>query len=321
MRLTDIKDKINSKINKMCKHVRNQAGFTLLELLIVVAILAIVSGGVLVAYDGLETKSAQGAASHAMAATDSSIRAIVSLNRTAPNSLDSLIAGTPADGTQSVAAIPAGAVVIGNLPSKLVGKITVSTAMTAAQTTALTKAGITQLRYVDLAGNDSTCAPTCTLTTGQAGATSTPAVVGTLASIDIPNRIFDIPREGSGKNRGRGYSHTLVAAGGSPVMTWSAGAGGINNTKLGAAADDVLIAFGLGNNASIFRPATGPSSVSLAQAPNYGNTAKHEYNRFVLLYNIGPAAAPFGKAKLQAVVDTFGDFVDEELAEFSGQKF
>lgn len=295
--------------------LKDQRGFTMLELLVVVAILAIIAGGLLVAYDGLEKKSALAEASHGIAALDGAVRNFTSLRGTAPDNLDSMLAATPVDGTQSPATITGGADIV-IMTSTLSPKIT-PTALTAAQRSALIKAGITKLRYIDVAGNADTCATPCPLTTLAADGTA--ASVGNISKADIPNRLFDAPREGTGRNRGRGYSHTLVAA--DMVQVWDAGAGGINNLKVGAAATDVLIAFGLGNNSTITTvDDTAVGDTHLAQAPVYPDVKKNEYGRYVLLYNVGPTGSDFTKARLQAVVDSKGDFLDEELAEYSGQK-
>lgn len=321
-------------VNKKFKHLRNQAGFTLLELLVVVAILAIVAGGVLVAYDGLEAKSAQGQASHALAAIDSGVRTFTTVRKSAPNNLDSLLAGTPGglSGTYpqtagSVAApAPLGSlsgpdelnVKIAPVALNAAGPVTMPSTATVTMPTgalsALENAGITSLRYVDAAGNGA-CAPTCTLAINNE--TGAAASVGSIALVDIPGRIFDSPSNGN--NRGRGFSHPLGI--GSPVAVWDPGLNGINNLKVGAGAGDVLVAFGFGNNASIFKAdQTANSDVNLSQAPTYADVPKDRYNRYVLLYNLGSVAAPFAKAKLQAVVDSNGDFLDEEIAEFTGQK-
>lgn len=295
--------------------LKDQRGFTMLELLVVVAILAIIAGGLLVAYDGLEKKSALAEASHGIAGLDGAVRNFTSLRGTAPDNLDSMLAATPVDGTQSPATITGGAD-IASMSSSLLGKIT-PTALTAAQRSALIKAGITKLRYIDAAGNVDTCAPTCTLATLDAAGVA--GVVGNISKTDIPNRLFDIPRDGTGRNRGRGYSHTLAAL--DMVQVWDAGVGGINNLKVGAAATDVLIAFGLGNNSTITSvDDTAVGDTHLAQAPVYPDVKKSEYGRYVLLYNVGPSGLDFTKARLQAVVDAKGDFLDEELAEYSGQK-
>jgi len=327
---------VRQKLNVL----KNQGGFTLLELLVVVAILAIVAGGVMAAYDGLEEQSAKGGASHSIATVDSAVRSASVINDgNGPNDLDSLIAVTPAGtGLTEPGLVAASELLIASLNSSLSGKLTTSTAITPANLpnweTSLAGAGITTLRYIDLAGNSDTCVVPCALTTTAQNGTA--ATVAHIEDADIPNRIFDFPREGTDRNRGRGFSQTLPTD--APVAIFKPGAGGINLTKVGANAGtlvgqsavttydgsvvansaDVLVAVGLGNNASIY---SAGESVGLAQAPTYGDVAKNEYSRFILLYNVGSKDSPRAVATLQAVIDSRGDFLDEELAEFSGQKF
>jgi len=306
---------------KLTQRLKQQGGFTLLELLVVVAILAIVAGGLVVAYDGLEKRAALQGASHGIAGADNAVRNFTSLRGVAPSNLDSLLAAVPVDGTPNPATITNPAVEVLTLTSSLAGKIA-PIALTAAQRTSLANAGITQLRYIDAAGNSNACAPSCALTTLDAAGSA--AFVGNISQTDIPVRIFDVPRDGSvaatPRNRGRGYSHVLVD--GDTVSGWTPGAGGINNTKVGAAADDVLIAFGLGNNSTITKiDPTARGDAHLSVVPTYPDAAKNEYTRYVLLYNVGgPTSGNFAKARLQAVVDAKGDFLDKELAEASGQK-
>ncbi len=315
------------------KHLRNQQGFTLLELLVVVAILAVVAGGLVVAYDGLESQAGKQEASHGLAALDDAMRIFTSIEGSAPNNLDSLLAATPATSAQVTNITQGSEVAVATLSKgKLDGKIT-PTPITAAQLSALNNAGITQARYIDLAGNQLSpnCPATepCALTTLAADGTA--ATVQAIDLADIPVRIFDVPRPGNGRNRGRGYSSTIVA--GDAVMTWNAGDGGINLTKVGAQAagsqtggtgnvadDDVLIAFGIGNNASMFTSDSLVGTANISAAPTYPDVARSEYARYVALYNVGTLNNPAGKARLQAVVDSKGDFLDEELAEASGQK-
>jgi len=312
---------------KFAQRLKGQGGFTLLELLVVVAILAIVASGLVVAYDGLEKRAALQGASHGIAGTDDAVRNFTTLRGSAPNNLDSLLAALPI-GTGQTTDITVPAVEIATLTSSLKGKIE-EKALTAPQRTALANAGITQLRYIDVAGNVTGAGP-FPLTT--VAADTTVASVGDVSKTDIPNRIFDVPREGANKNRGRGYSNTLAAN--DTVSVWIADSpavvlpalpgsnGGINNTKLGAAADDVLIAFGLGNNSTITQvDPTARGDAHLSTVPSYPDAAKNEYSRYVLIYNVGgPTSGDFAKARLQAVVDSKGDFLDEELAEASGQK-
>ncbi|GIW79820.1 MAG: hypothetical protein KatS3mg105_1627 [Gemmatales bacterium] len=77
--------------------------FTLLELLVVVAILAILAGGLIVAYSGLEEQQSHGVAAHTLAGTDRAIRSFVTLNNGRyPNNLDSLVMSDAAAGDEVV---------------------------------------------------------------------------------------------------------------------------------------------------------------------------------------------------------------------------
>ena len=46
---------------------------------------------------------------------------------------------------------------------------------------------------------------------------------------------------------------------------------------------------------------------------------KNDYGRYLLAYNVGPLGSEFSKAKLQVVLNTHGDFVDEMIAEVQGE--
>ena len=297
---------------------RNSAstGFTLLELLVVVAILAIIGGGLLVAYDQVDDRAAEGAAAHTLAVLDKAVRTYTATERQAPNGLDSLIAtdSTDVQGSPEKVAV---------LPSKLLGTKTLLVALTQGQLDALIGAGMTDLRFIDTAGNDpANPAPGtgATATLGINDADGNAATVGALLDIDIPHRIFETPRPGSNRNRGRGFSHTLAV--GDPVLQWnpsrSGGAGNYDNTKLGADKGDVLLIFGLGNDASII--GAGRGRTQIPSAPVFGKGRRYEYGRYLLVYNVGPLGLEFETARLQTVLNTHGDFIDEMLAEHGGQK-
>lgn len=288
--------------------------FTLLELLVVLAILATIAGGLLVAYDGLESQAAKGQATNTIASLDNSVRAFTVSQRSAPNNLDSLMAvDDPTDPVGSAGS--AQPILI--LSTNLAGKLS-PMALTADQAADLAAAGITQLRYIHTNGNLATPGPH-TLD-GLNDAEGSTATVRAITDVDIPARIFDIPRAGN-NNRGRGASGTLGT--GAPVMRWNPGLapGFIDNTKLGAAPDDVLVAFGVGNNCSMMSDDPNTvGDVKLSAAPFYADLPPDRYNRFILLYNLGGPTNSVSKAKLQAVVDSRGDFLDEEFAEYTGVK-
>jgi len=314
------------------KQVRNQQGFTLLELLVVLAILAIVAGGLIVAYDGLEGQAAKQDASRSIAGVDNGLRLFAVSEGGLPNDMDSLAAATPADGQQITQIQQGSEALLASLGSKFAGKLQLIT-LTAGQVSALNNAGITRLRYIDAAGNQ--VSPNCPATAPCA--LTTLAADGSAASVqaidlaDIPVRVFDVPRPGDGRNRGRGYSATLQA--GDQVVAWIPGDGGINLTKVGASAagsqvggtqdpndDDILIVVGIGNNSSMFTAASLVGNTNMSNAPVYGDVARNEYARYAALINLGSLNVPAGTATLQAVVDARGDFLDEELAEASLQK-
>lgn len=311
-------------------------GFTLLELLVVVTILAVVGAGLLAAYDRLDLRAAKGVSAHTISATDAVIRSHISYNRELPNDLDALVAVTPpsgagvdangdpievtvndATGAQKVAILP--------VPNIAGGKTLVHT-LTAGQATALRNAGLTHLRYVDIAGNDPNdplpgSGGTVTLSvTNAAGGT---AVVGPLLSIDIPGRVHESPRPGNNRNRGRGFRAAFDA--GAPVLVWnpnvsggSGSTGGYDNRKIKAGPEDVIVVVGLGNDSSVVGPL---GEVQMVAAPNFGgNQRSYEYARYLLLLNVGPPSAPFPTARLQAVLNTHGDFTDEMVLEYIGQK-
>lgn len=303
---------------------RAQEGFTLLELLIVVAVLAIIGGGILVAYDELDDKVSEGVSAHTIAGLDSAVRNYTATAHSAPNDLDALMA---ADYSTDPAAALTNGEKVAILPDKLLGSKTLLYTLTAPQVAALKAAGITSLRYVDIKGNDLTSPdpndPAATPVTldaldpnGDAG------VVGALLKIDIPSRIHEPPRPGTGMNRGRGFSKPLYV--GDPVLRWNptrdSGStdGGYDNIKIGANPNDVILVFGLGNDATCVGASEG--RVQITSAPVYGKVKPERYGRYLLLYNIGPEGDEFAKARLQVVMNSHGDFIDEMIAEHGGQK-
>lgn len=330
---------------------KRRRGFTLLELIVVIAILAIIAGGLLVAYNGLEDKAAKSQASQTMAALNSSLRSFATVEGNHPTDFDSLLAGafgttgggdglsfnTPADAVTGTAGRAVNATIGGNAPNgsiltlgtKVAGKLE-TVLLDADAADAMIAAGITTLRYVDSSAGNDTSGGALSVTALDGSAAS----VGNILDIDIPNRIFDVPRDGSGRNRGRGFS-ALVGTG-TAVCLWRPGAGGINNAKVNAQAHDVLIALGIGNNCSIVGTRAGVRTANLAEAPSYGAVArKFNYSRYLALYKVGelddPAtsgvtpvfgtnATAVGEATFVGILDTRGDFLDEEIAEASGQK-
>ncbi len=299
-------------------------GFTLLELLVVVTILAIVGAGLLAAYDELDDKTSEGVSAHTMAGVDAAVRAYTMSERVIPNELDALIAAPPPANLLTDPVDISGSEKVALLPGKIGGSKTLGPiGLTQGQLDALNNAGLSHLRFLDPKGNDpASPAPGSggSVTLDIPDADGGPAEVGPLLDIDIPHRAHEVPRPGSGRNRGRGYAGLLGVS--SPVLQWnpdrSGGGGMYDNTKIGAGPDDVILVFGLGNDASVVGATRGRTQI--ASAPVFGKNLKGDYGRYLLLYNVGPLGAEFDKAKLQIVMNTHGDFIDEMITEFSGQK-
>lgn len=295
---------------------KKRSGFTLIELLVVIAILATIGGALLVSYDGLEVDAAQAQATYNINAVDRAVRTFRTLNKGYPDELDSLLFSASGAGTDSTA--------LNLLPSKIKGKIGPHV-LTAQGAAALSAVGITRTRFVS----------------GALASTYDNGSPGTQPS--IPNRVFDNATRGWGvvqpvaaglrvaaietSNNGGGVSAiTAFTAGGPPVDS--------NRLRDIAGLDEnllhVVVVFGLGNNSTIVAGAnTQGTSGTLSEAPYYTNILRNEYGRFLLLYHLGTdsdddgtleANEYFSEAKFVAVIDTKGDWLDEEYAEFTNQK-
>lgn len=140
-----------------------QGGFTLLELLVVVAILAIIAGAVISSLDGQEELAAQKTTVHTMAALEEGFAIYnATAKRTLPGNLDSLLCDTTVDASAGTAALGSVAAatstklgglsnvarVGGGMTADLAGSLVLVDAPQAAVTT-LADGGLTSLRYVE----------------------------------------------------------------------------------------------------------------------------------------------------------------------------
>ncbi len=308
--------------------LKDQRGFTMLELLVVVAILAIIAGGLIVAYDGLEAKSSKGQATFNIAAVDKGVRAFKVVSGSFPNELDAMLTTgiTAVDCLAGDSCTATGGGFYAGLHNNLKGaNLSLSIgegklglySLAAGDVTALANAGITQVRYIDGANN----------------------VVG-----NIPNRDFD------DAPRGKGILTPLAAGSVVPVVE-SEGLGAaaacvtpnpsspcnrLNDiTGLDPSMMHVVVALGVGNNASIVSDQTGANAANFSEAPWYTDVAKNQYGRFLVLYHLASdngagggtandgiiqTGERFSTARYVGVLDPKGDWLDEEYAEFTGQK-
>ena len=329
------------KKTQVTKKYNRKSGFTLLELLIVVAILAIIGGALLAAYSGLTGIAANGVATNAISSTSQAIRSFEAVEKSFPDGLESLIAaGVTAtnvthDGvSDSVATEIDSGSLTSMLGSKLAGKLGVAN-LSYAQVKSLENSGIDTIRYIDSAGDDETVSD---LVIADSAGTSPAAGVGKLSEISIPTHAFAAPRPGSGRNRGRGFALDLEAviaaqagaadtdASGVRAAIWDMSAAddttGVfadldideyDNVKVTASPTAILVCLGVGNDSNIV--ASDSNVKYLSNAPIYGKVERDEYAHYIALFDVS------GKeAKFVAVIDSRGDFLDEEFAEATGQK-
>jgi len=292
--------------NPMKQLRKKQQGFTLLEVLMVVAMLAIVGGAIITSYGGLEDKTASSTGVHSVSALHNAFRVFAATEGGLPNNLDSLIAATPTtpafvalEADNSAAGASAG-VLASLLAHSLEDKLTV----TSVDPEPLLDAGITKIRYMDLKGNGAG---------GQLdvkGVDGAVTEVDNIADIDIPGRAFDVPVATDG-NRGRGYYVNLVAGTNVPMAVWNAGTNGYNNVQVGGEPTSVLVAFGVSDLSSVVGDGV---FTNLGSAPYHGGTAKNQYNHYIALIDISvePAA-------LVGFVCPTGHFAAAEFAESRGQ--
>ncbi|GIW79821.1 MAG: hypothetical protein KatS3mg105_1628 [Gemmatales bacterium] len=303
-----------------------RTGFTLLELLVVVAILAIIAGGLIVAYEGLEEKSAQGVATYAIGGLNNAIRHFHATNSSKyPNEWDSLLFSASGNGTDAEA--------LNILPVQLRLEKFGPHTLTADGVAALNKAGITTARYVSgtVVVNGKTYDNGTLIIDG-----------GTAPGHQIPNRVFDDPPRGFGVVVPLAAGVVVAAVenilqadfgGSTPTLSDRLNdIAGLDPTK-----GHIVVAFGIGNNSTLVHNTTGqldPRSARLAEAPIYRNVRPPEYSRYVALFHLAtdtdgdgtiapgtfPSGEYLGSARFLTVIDTKGDWYDEELAEHLGTK-
>ncbi|MCP5078095.1 MAG: type II secretion system protein [Psychromonas sp.] len=313
--------------SKASKLRRKQAGFTLLELLVVVAILAAIAGTASIALKDTDARASAAAHVTMMDELNKGIRTYRVLNKNSyPDRFDSLLqADVTTAGNAAAASYPV---------NELVAiEDIVAVKLTAGVLKKLNEIGITELRYLDNGlvndfdgnGTDTDCA--------SANITNT---IASRSNHVVSNNIF------LGKDaNGCGASVTLAAD--DKVAVWNGGyervygGDGAAFDKLGSptaasfggdivssvAKTPVLMAVGLGPSANLFNAnAIG----GMTTVPSYRHVSELQYGRFIALFEIGEFTditggySPVDQVNLIAIVDGAGDTKEEELGEWDGTR-
>ncbi len=309
---------------KAIKLKGKQAGFTLLELLVVVAILAAIAGTASIALQDTDARASAAAHVVMMDELNKGIRTFRVLRKnTLPSNFDSLLEkadlATPAAGD----AFAGGA--LGVATSVLGFEDSLSTiTLNADMVTALTDGGISQLRYIqnDLTVDGNSCLSADLQSTiasrGNAVVANnifmSPAANGCGASVDVAATervaVWTGGYERVMGSAGTDFDATTLVTDGSTVTA------GVQNAP-------ILMAVGLGPNSDLFN---ANELGGMTTVPVYRHVSELQYGRFVGLFNIGSfdlantAMVGIDQVTLTAIVDGAGDTKEEELGEWDGTR-
>ncbi|MEM6439088.1 MAG: type II secretion system protein [Pseudomonadota bacterium] len=304
------------------RHLRkDQEGFTLLEMLVTVGIMAAVAGTATLALQ--DTTARASAAAHVlmMDELNEGIMTYRVLNGNAyPGNFDSMLE----DDDGAVGAGTAGynrlAVSTGALGS---GSDLELFPLTADMVTALDDIGLGTMRYVDLS-LDPPDAGDCADIQG---------LINNRGNAVVSGNIFLSPDA-----NGCGFSHTLVAT--DTVLIWNGGNERVLGVGAGEFDDLTTIDAGDDVGAKIFMvvgagPASGLFDASelggMTSVPVYRHVGADEYNRFFILFHIATvvdtdadgtadAIEAVDQVNIGGVVDSAGDTKEEELGEWDGTR-
>lgn len=313
-----------------------QKGFTLLELLVVITLLAILSVGALVAYEGIGKNAQNVGAANNIAVADGAVRNYAALENVYPNQWDNLV--NLDDGTVNDFIAPQTRNFIAALDLNEVN--TTSSATGASIVNALVNAGLTEYQSLQSTSvfppnaipnetwNES--APGVTNPADELELAYTAATATSPATVDIDTfavggeAFLSVFASGSGDLATPGACTVAgedlrTNVSGTQVNT-SAALNRINDV-LDSDLCHLVVAVGLGKDVP---GTTLNSKVAISTAPTYVSdniNPSVNYARYIGLFHVGSAedATPTAvtefrnKAKLLAIVDTEGRNIDQAI--------
>lgn len=304
-----------------------QAGFTLLELLVVVAILAALAGIATIAFKDTDARASAAAHVAMMNELNKGVWNYQKLNKEFPDQFDSLLTTTASVGAAEFLSTLEGA---GNTTAfeggLVLGNLTTETAVL------LDDQGIGNLMGLN-------ASITYNISSGNGTAScvndNLADIINSRKNNVVPGNIylaqFDAGDTGSGG--GCGVSEGL--AGGSAVALWAGGSlrltgqdkGTITVNAAGVPTGDVedtpvYMAVGFGPSSTLFDT---EKLGGMTAVPVYRHVSGETYNRFVGMFELGKVdnTSQFNVAEqieLRAIVDGAGDTKEEELGEWDGQR-
>ncbi len=322
------------------KKIKNQKGFTLLELLIVVAILATIAGTASMAYNDIDKRASAAAHVAMMDELNKGVRTYRAVQRDVlPTRFDSLLTAGGATAASNVATsvtnealATLGFSVEEAAAAGTFGSDAAIIQMTTAVRTLLADSGVTALRAINELGEpgDFNSAATPPENCDNANIKN---LIESKANMVVAGNVFLSP-----KGNGCGASFDMTAT--SPVaepygVFWvgdterltgeetSSAITVFEGGNLTAANSPAMLLLGMGPSSSLF---DGRISGGMTTVPVYRHVAAHEYNRFILVLNVGDFVAGSSsitvaeKVHVVAIVDGALDTKEEELGEWDGQR-
>ena len=333
---SSIPDKKLAKRVSRLQQQRKQGGFTLLELLVVVAIMAAIAGSAVVAFQDTDARAAAAAHVQMMNELDNYTRTYQKINKTGyPDRWDSIMeapgVALGGSGTQLLAEAE-----IEDLATMALSEVTHpdDTAAGDVMLERLNDAGITTLRVAYDTATNAGHDPD-----GDGDCDDYTALIEDKGNAVVAGNIFLSPAA-----NGCGGDHTITNA--TNVMVWIGGSERITGEELAAGADDfsdvggdgvvtaaaealatnvgapVFMAVGYGPSGTLFDQTT---EGGMSTVPIYRHVGPTSYNRFVGLFKIAEVEAagdisPTDAVYMAGVVDGAGDTKEEELGEWDGTR-
>jgi prepilin-type N-terminal cleavage/methylation domain-containing protein len=323
-----------------------QQGFTLLELLVVITLLAVLSVGALVAYEGIGENASNVAAANNIKTADSSIRAYRAIENVYPNQWDNL--------ANQGGELSGGAVdTLANVTKEFFGQVQINDPVTdtaaAAILRTLANVGVTELQTLTAAAvRPAGLAPNEFFNESAPGVLNPADEIewafddtGAIDAVDSTAGPYFISTVTSGGDVADGANGACTATGTTGNLatnfngTQEVGANGVGASRKLNRINDALdsdgchLVFALGFGKDVPGTTLG-SRVAISTAPTYTNgnviNPSVNYARFIALFHVGSAdedgATPtvvttadlFPKARLLAVVDTEGRNIDTAIA-------
>lgn len=301
-------------LRRKFEKIRNkQGGFTLLELLVVVLILAAISGTATIMLQDTDRRAAAGAHVAMMDELAKGILTYRVLNQNKlPDIWDSLLYNSTSNGLSGASALPILSKDLeGNI--ELVGTSasgSVDGILSSADVLHLADVGITRVRVVEPGAEPPSDNGFACNGYDADFEKSLKALINSKDNDVTAQNIFR-PAEANGC----GYDSHATLAEDDAVHVWVG-----NQQRVGVAIGSPLqklIVFGVGPDSTLFDPSI---IGSMTGTPVYRHVEKDEYNRFFVLFNIGNygdngdtyTSTP---VFFQAIIDGAGDTKDEELGE------